>query len=76
MNALECGVSEEIKEAMHTIARDLCVVLGTYNAAALAYRLTHGRGGHWHLVVNAAIYLSAAYWEHGHVEHHRKARGG
>lgn len=74
MNALDIGVNEEMKEAVHTVARDLCVLMGTYNGAALAYRLKRGQGWQWHLVVNAVIYLGAAYWEHGHVELHRQAR--
>ncbi len=65
MTILESGEREMFKAAVHAVALGLTLVMDGYNLAAWLKRRER------HLAVNTLVYTALAFFEVGHVVHHR-----
>jgi hypothetical protein len=61
---LDNGECEPLKAAVHGVMFATVCLCAAYNTAAWLKRRQR------HLAINAIIYISAAWWERGHILHH------
>jgi len=61
---LDNGECEPLKAAVHGAMFATVCLCAAYNTAAWLKRRQR------HLAINAIIYISAAWWERGHILHH------
>lgn len=61
---LDNGKCEPLKAAVHGVMLATVCLCAAYNTAAWLKRRQR------HLAINAIIYISAAWWERGHIAHH------